>query len=193
MEATRVAIYRFFNANDELLYVGISSDPALRWKQHCATKPWVSEVAMRVIEWLPSRQEALLAEIQAIKSEQPRYNGTHTPYKRSSRPRPSMKNLSAADLDKAAGYVAIRDIAELLGVKPTNISGYRTQSRPGHAYADDPFPAHDTRFVWHPAWKLERLPEIFEWYARHSRGRRPGQGVGGGQPSHARSKEQSDK
>lgn len=184
MDAVRVAIYRFFDADDELLYVGISSDPALRWMQHRATKPWASEVAMRVIEWLPSRLDALLAEVQAIRTEQPRYNGTHTPYRRSGRPRPSMKNLSVDDLDKAVGYVAIQDIAELLGTKATNISGYRSQSRPGHIYANDPFPAHDTRIVWHPAWRIERLPEIFEWYARHAGRRRSGQGRGGGQPSH---------
>jgi predicted GIY-YIG superfamily endonuclease len=76
--AERTALYRFYDSDDELLYVGISRDPAERWKQH-RDKPWWREVAMRVIEWHDDRVTAERAERKAIRSEGPRYNIQHNP------------------------------------------------------------------------------------------------------------------
>jgi hypothetical protein len=72
----RTALYRFFDADDELLYVGISRDPAERWKQH-RDKPWWRDVAMRVVEWHDDRPSAERAERKAIQTEGPRYNVQH--------------------------------------------------------------------------------------------------------------------
>ena len=68
------ALYRFFDADGHLLYVGISLNPGERWKQHRADKPWWLEVASITIDHLPDRDAALQAETAAIKSERPRYN-----------------------------------------------------------------------------------------------------------------------
>lgn len=74
----RTALYRFYGADGDLLYVGISIDPDGRWKAHRDNKEkWVPFVARRTVEWLDSRPEALDAEARAIRSERPRYNGTH--------------------------------------------------------------------------------------------------------------------
>lgn len=73
----RTAIYRCFDGDDELLYVGISKDPGARWEQHKVHSPWSKQVAMRTVEWLDTRQAAMQAERKAIYAEGPRYNQVH--------------------------------------------------------------------------------------------------------------------
>jgi predicted GIY-YIG superfamily endonuclease len=71
----RTALYRYFDANDELLYVGISIDPDGRLKAHRDNhEPWVGEATKRTDEWHDSRSLALRAEAEVIKAERPRYN-----------------------------------------------------------------------------------------------------------------------
>ncbi len=73
------AVYRFYNANRELLYVGITVDLAARWGQHAASKPWWSEVDMSktLVTWHPSEAEARQIEEREIKTQYPRYNKQH--------------------------------------------------------------------------------------------------------------------
>lgn len=71
------ALYRFFDTDDQLLYVGISSNPSIRFRDHGRSKDWWSEVASITLEHWPSRQAALDAEKQAIISERPRWNAAH--------------------------------------------------------------------------------------------------------------------
>lgn len=73
-EAEQTALYRFFNAGDELLYVGITGDPRSRWAQHAAEKSWWPDVARHTVQWLPSREEAEAAELAAIQGEGPLHN-----------------------------------------------------------------------------------------------------------------------
>jgi DNA-binding GntR family transcriptional regulator/predicted GIY-YIG superfamily endonuclease len=73
----RTALYRLYDADDRLLYVGISNDPPYRLQQHAADKAWWHEVDRHTLEWVDSRQEALDAERLAISTEHPRYNHTH--------------------------------------------------------------------------------------------------------------------
>jgi hypothetical protein len=74
----RTALYRFYGADSQLLYVGISNDPEYRWKSHLyRDSKWAPLVASRVDEWFESRAEAEAAEVAAIKAEQPRFNGAH--------------------------------------------------------------------------------------------------------------------
>lgn len=76
------ALYRFYDAADRLLYVGITSDPADRWARHAAEKPWWPEVARHAVEWLSSRDAALAAEAAAIVAEEPLHNVMGTPRQR---------------------------------------------------------------------------------------------------------------
>lgn len=74
------ALYRYFDADDVLLYVGISNDPDFRWSAHRHEKrpdSWPKRVSRRTDEWHESRSLALTAEEVAIKSEKPLYNSTH--------------------------------------------------------------------------------------------------------------------
>jgi DNA-binding transcriptional regulator YhcF (GntR family)/predicted GIY-YIG superfamily endonuclease len=73
----RTALYRLYDADDRLLYVGITSNPNERFGHHAATKAWWPEVARRDIEWRDTRPEAEAAEIEAIRAEAPLYNGQH--------------------------------------------------------------------------------------------------------------------
>lgn len=73
----RTALYRLYDANEQLLYVGITNDPPSRMVQHAGDKTWWPQVAQHSIEWLDSREAALDAERSAIITERPRYNHTH--------------------------------------------------------------------------------------------------------------------
>lgn len=71
------ALYRFFDASGDLLYIGITLNPAGRWKQHREEKPWWEEVTDITIETYPDRPSVLEAERKAIIAEHPRYNKTY--------------------------------------------------------------------------------------------------------------------
>lgn len=70
----RTAVYRFYDAVDQLLYVGITSDAKARWRQHAKEKEWWPQVAHKRITWFASREEAAAAERLAIVAEAPRFN-----------------------------------------------------------------------------------------------------------------------
>ena len=70
-------LYRFFDANDRLLYVGISFSAVARASQHRSEKDWWSDVARMDVEHLPSRAAAEQAERDAIRAESPLHNVVH--------------------------------------------------------------------------------------------------------------------
>ena len=55
-------LYRFFDADDVLLYVGITDKPGSRWEQHMREQPWWPEARRQVTQWLDSRKLAEAAE-----------------------------------------------------------------------------------------------------------------------------------
>jgi hypothetical protein len=67
-------LYRFFDAADELLYVGISLHGIRRMSDHQRSKPWWPSVARTSLEHFPDRESAREAERAAIVRENPRYN-----------------------------------------------------------------------------------------------------------------------
>lgn len=71
------------------------------------------------------------------------------------------------------------DVAGLLGVKAATIRHYRADSLPGGRYEAHPFPQPDGKVGSLVYWKLDREQELRDWAAK-----RPGKGVGGGQPAH---------
>ena len=75
MEQQRsTAIYRLFDSEGQLLYVGISDRPEVRWTEHALSKNWWHLVAHQSIDWLPTRTVALAAEAEATKNERPLFN-----------------------------------------------------------------------------------------------------------------------
>jgi predicted GIY-YIG superfamily endonuclease len=77
MDAMVTTLYRLFDAEGALLYVGISQYPKDRLKQHRASKAWWSLVARTTTETHPTRAAAEEAERVAIAREEPRYNIAH--------------------------------------------------------------------------------------------------------------------
>jgi len=74
MEDRKCALYRHFNAEGTLLYVGISLRPFSRFKEHNTHSGWADQIANMTIEYFPSRMEAMAAEIKAVREEDPVHN-----------------------------------------------------------------------------------------------------------------------
>lgn len=72
----RTALYRHFDLGGRLLYVGISENLTKRGAEHSASSPWHEHVVTTTAEWLPDRDAAVRAEVQAILTEKPMYNGS---------------------------------------------------------------------------------------------------------------------
>jgi excinuclease UvrABC nuclease subunit len=72
-------LYRHYDENDELLYIGISLDAITRQGAHERLAGWFPSVRRIEITVYPNKAEAARAEIQAIQLEQPRWNQQHHP------------------------------------------------------------------------------------------------------------------
>lgn len=71
-------MYRFYDAEDTLLYIGSAYDPDHRCKSH-RKQPWWPEAVRRTEEWHPSRGHAYTVELAAIAKEGSKYNVMGTP------------------------------------------------------------------------------------------------------------------
>jgi len=87
-------LYRFFDAADRLLYIGITVGIRSRLMKHEVEKSWYGEIARISVEHFPNRLAVLAAEKAAIQAEKPLHNVQHN----GSRPRPSVSR-SAEGLD----------------------------------------------------------------------------------------------
>lgn len=66
-------VYRFFDEAGDLLYVGSTWQPHLRWVGH-QRKSWFLDVATITVEHFADLDEMKRAEWAAIKTERPRHN-----------------------------------------------------------------------------------------------------------------------
>lgn len=71
------SVYRMRNADGELLYIGVSIAVIQRVAQHKVCKGWFYEISHIDIEHFDCLGDAESAEIEAIKSEKPKYNIAH--------------------------------------------------------------------------------------------------------------------
>lgn len=67
------ALYRIFNADGQLLYVGISVDVGHRLACH-SRRGWWTEVATITVQHFATERQALEAERDAILNEHPLHN-----------------------------------------------------------------------------------------------------------------------
>jgi hypothetical protein len=70
-------LYRMFDVDKNLLYVGISNSAGSRWSNHANDKPWWPEVGSVEVEHFANRETVEHAERQAIDLEKPKYNIAH--------------------------------------------------------------------------------------------------------------------
>lgn len=94
----RTALYRLYDEDDRLLYVGIAFNPRVRCYHHKKHKPWWPSVARREVEWHDNRRQAEAAESAAIAAEKPRYNvsGVPDPLRVPPAPQPSKPQIDPA-------------------------------------------------------------------------------------------------
>lgn len=71
---TRMAVYRYYDADGRLLYVGAARSFGNRTQTHLRESEWVSQSDRAVAVFYPTRAEALDAEMAAIQAEKPVYN-----------------------------------------------------------------------------------------------------------------------
>lgn len=74
----RCCLYRHFDAEGRLLYVGVSTSLIRRLEQHGRYAHWFSSIAKITIQHFANEREALAAELDAIRTEEPMYNIQHT-------------------------------------------------------------------------------------------------------------------
>jgi hypothetical protein len=70
-------LYRHFDKDDLLLYVGISLSTIQRLSQHKRTSHWFDKVTRVSVEKYATREEALFREKETIRLEKPLYNIVH--------------------------------------------------------------------------------------------------------------------
>lgn len=108
-------IYRFYDRDGQLLYVGVTADIGGRWKTHSKTKPSWRQVASATIEHFDSRAEALEAEEVAIRAERPAWNITYN-VGRPPRQREVSAQRRSVDIEAAAGrgeWLTLTDLGRL--------------------------------------------------------------------------------
>lgn len=71
------ALYRLYDKDQDLLYVGISNNPQKRWTNHASLKTWWNLVVHKEVQWFTSREAAEKQEREAVERERPRFDATH--------------------------------------------------------------------------------------------------------------------
>lgn len=74
MEEREQHLYRHFDSDNNLLYVGISLNAVNRLVKHRSTAHWFSDIAKITVEKYPDRFSVIRAEREAIQKENPKYN-----------------------------------------------------------------------------------------------------------------------
>jgi len=73
---TTTTLYKYYDQQGELIYIGIATRPGKRMGQH-NDKPWFELVARSEFETYPSRDLAASAERDLVRRERPRFNIQH--------------------------------------------------------------------------------------------------------------------
>lgn len=92
-------LYRHFDKDGKLLYVGVSLSTMKRLSQHKKASHWFNEITSVTIQKYKSRQEALDAERSAIVEENPIHNLK----------RPTVKEVKRIEDDESTGAQKSRD------------------------------------------------------------------------------------
>lgn len=148
-------LYRFYDADDVLLYVGISLSAITRANQHRVEKEWWSSVARMDVEHIDGdRAAAELAEREAIKAERPIHNVIH--------------NIAAAT--KSMGITWLCEICELPIANKTGYIGVSTRESLRHKREREQFELDHPRIgglrILSGA-ALFEIPKLAHWQVIH--------------------------
>lgn len=80
IQTARTALYRLYDGEGVLLYIGITNMPNVRFASH-SMKSWWRRVARKDITWFENRPQAEQAETRAIRAERPVFNVAKSPWR----------------------------------------------------------------------------------------------------------------
>lgn len=98
-------LYRHYNNEGDLLYIGISLSSIARLMQHRRKAAWFDEIANIEIETFDSLQDCKAAEKRAIRNEGPRHNIVYNGDSWPRLPDDTEENLPGMSLAEAAAYL----------------------------------------------------------------------------------------
>jgi predicted GIY-YIG superfamily endonuclease len=75
----RSQLYRCFDSDHRLLYIGISTNALARLMVHRESAYWFAQIATVTIEHFDSRDDAAVEEQLAIMTENPLHNQVYNP------------------------------------------------------------------------------------------------------------------
>jgi CopG-like RHH_1 or ribbon-helix-helix domain, RHH_5 len=104
-------LYRYFDSDDRLLYIGVSISAVARLEAHKNSSHWFNQAGRMTWETLPDRYAALKAEKEAISALRPPFNHVHKPS-----PAPDSPDCAAMNTPSLSVRipVAVRDRLEQL-------------------------------------------------------------------------------
>lgn len=124
-KAQETQLYRHYNKDGVLLYVGISFSAIVRQVHHKKFSHWYSEVCRIDIETFPYRREALVAEKNAIAKEKPLHNIHHNVLAIEKSPKDYMaeksRELLAARILDIDPVYTIEEVARIFEVQPVSV------------------------------------------------------------------------
>lgn len=148
------ALYRFYNATGQLLYVGITANPSARFKAHQSDKHWSIDICGITLEYYKSRGELLEAEARAIKIERPRHNVIHNHSRpKQSSPPPGFRCISCHRLISSPSSHFITETLKVV----CNDCAYNSSSRDIHA---NEYTYCNVK--WHDLWDHELIQSPHE-------------------------------
>ena len=150
-------LYRHFDGENVLLYVGISLSTFTRLSQHKDHAEWFKKVSSVTIEHFPTREEAIAAEKKAIKTEYPKFNIAHKKtmrdieleekYAHREERKVQEKNECIARYVQYHVAYPLDVVKDMLGmtrmeieshIKDGNLSTFSVEGRPSWKYKDAP-------------------------------------------------------
>ena len=76
---SKQVLYRFYDLDGKLLYVGISNKWYQRFHDHEKKSGWFSKAAYTIFQWYEDRESVEAAELVAIRTENPEFNKANNP------------------------------------------------------------------------------------------------------------------
>jgi len=130
-------LYRHFNDQKQLLYVGVSLSAITRLSQHKTHSGWFNDIASITIENFETREDVLIAETTAIQTEQPLHNIQKKipPKKKKRATTPHIEKTTKAlynHLTVIRPMYTLQDAADLLTVPKSHIERFMRKNQLGY-------------------------------------------------------------
>lgn len=139
----KTCLYRHYSTDGVLLYVGISLSAIDRLKQHRDLSDWFLEISNIQIESFENRNDALIAERNAVQKENPKYNiylKKHNPPKAPKEPNDQFFRADKFSLTRSVVYKPLYSLDEAgkaLSMNSAFIKKLIIGNRIGHVILSD--------------------------------------------------------